>query len=637
MAGGWQLEYGMSGASRTGNGEIQLTVESPTLRGRHGFAVGLLGALALTAFAAGPADARHAARHAEHSDSGKHTEHTASAGPPYAAIVVDANTGAVLHAANPDEPRHPASLTKIMTLYLLFERLDAGKLRLDTPLAVSEHASDQAPTKLGLKPDQTIAVEDAIRGLVTKSANDAAVVIAEAIGGDEHDFAEMMTHKAHALGMSRTVYRNASGLPNDEQITTARDQALLGRLIQERFPRYYTYFATPSFTYHGMSMRNHNQLLGRVEGVDGIKTGYTQASGYNLVASVRRNNRHIVSVVLGGASAGARDARMRSLIEQYIVVASTQKNATAIAEAASAKDTRTADARPSETHQAAEPIEPQAAESRATEPRAAEPGAGKARPGVRPNPAAVYAVASYTKPIPWPQTAASAAGASAASPQPADATAAVPAQPARPANPGVEPIKPIAVKTVKVKLPQTQIAALAPQTAPPPVEEAPAPPAPQPAAPLQRPAAAAVMPLPDLTPFESRRDVVRDPVREIATPPVPPAPPIRTATAPTAPPVSAPVTSAPVHNAPPRTAAAHLGWIIQVGAYEAEQEAKQKLSTVQAKAASLLGRADPYTEPVVKGDTTLYRARFAGLQKEEAEAICRQLKRNDIDCMTVKN
>src|ERR1700678_2691273 len=346
----------MFGESRTGNGEIPLIVESPTLRARHGLAVGLLGALALTAFAAGPADARHAARHAEHSDSGKHAEHTASAGPPYAAIVVDANTGAVLHAANPDEPRHPASLTKIMTLYLLFERLDAGKLRLDTPLAVSEHASDQAPTKLGLKPDQTIVVEDAIRGLVTKSANDAAVVIAEAIGGDEHDFAEMMTHKAHALGMSRTVYRNASGLPNDEQITTARDQALLGRLIQERFPRYYTYFATPSFTYLGMSMRNHNQLLGRVEGVDGIKTGYTQASGYNLVASVRRNNRHIVSVVLGGASAGARDARMRSLIEQYIVVASTQKNATAIAEAASAKDTRTADARPSEAHQA-EPVE----------------------------------------------------------------------------------------------------------------------------------------------------------------------------------------------------------------------------------------------------------------------------------------
>src|SRR6202043_2611632 len=143
----------------------------------------------------------------------------------------------------------------------------------------------------------------------------------------------LMTSKARALGMSRTIYRNASGLPNDEQVTTARDQATLGRAIQERFPRYYRYFATPSYTYHGQTMRNHNHLLGHVEGLDGIKTGYTQASGFNLVASVHRNNRHIVSVVLGGASAGTRDARMRSLIEEYILVAAPQKSITAIADA----------------------------------------------------------------------------------------------------------------------------------------------------------------------------------------------------------------------------------------------------------------------------------------------------------------
>ena len=178
---------------------------------------------------------------------------------------------------------------------------------------------------------------------MTKSANDAAVVVAEAIGGNESDFAEMMTKKAHALGMSRTVYRNASGLPNDEQVTTARDQALLGRAIQERFPRQYRYFSTSSFTYHGETMGNHNHLLGRVDGVDGIKTGYTQASGFNLVTSVHRNNRHIVAVVLGGASAGARDARMRTLIETHIASASTQHTSTAIAEAAGAKiETRTA-------------------------------------------------------------------------------------------------------------------------------------------------------------------------------------------------------------------------------------------------------------------------------------------------------
>ena len=166
---------------------------------------------------------------------------------------------------------------------------------------MSDHASQQAPSKLGLRPGQTLSVEDAIRALVTKSANDAAVVVAEAIGGDEETFARMMTRKARALGMARTVYDNASGLPDEDQLTTARDQATLGRAIQDRFPRYYRYFATPSFAYRGRAMRNHNKLLGRVEGVDGIKTGYTRASGFNLVSSVRRGNRHVVAVVIGGA------------------------------------------------------------------------------------------------------------------------------------------------------------------------------------------------------------------------------------------------------------------------------------------------------------------------------------------------
>jgi D-alanyl-D-alanine carboxypeptidase len=238
-----------------------------------------------------------------------------SSGGGESAFVVDGNSGNVLYSAKSDELRHPASLTKIMTLYLLFERMEAGKFKLNSQLPVSQHASVQAPSKLGLRPGQTISVEDAIRAMVTKSANDVAVVVAEAIGGSEGEFANMMTKKAHALGMSRTVYRNASGLPNDGQLTTARDQALLGRAIQERFPRQYHYFSTPSFTYHGETMSNHNHLLGQVEGIDGIKTGYTQASGFNLVTSVHRNKRYIVAVVLGGESAGARDARMRALIE----------------------------------------------------------------------------------------------------------------------------------------------------------------------------------------------------------------------------------------------------------------------------------------------------------------------------------
>jgi len=260
--------------------------------------------------------------------------------PPYAAIVVDDNTDQTIYEVNADEPRHPASLTKIMTLYMLFEQLEAGKLKLDTPLPVSAHAAGMAPVKLGLKAGQTILVEDALKAMVTKSANDAAAVVAEAIGGgDEAEGARLMTAKARALGMSGTTYVNGSGLPAEEQITTARDQALLGLIIHNRFPNYYTYFSTLSFNFHGREMHNHNGLLGNVRGVDGIKTGYTEASGYNLVASVSRDDRHIVAVVLGGTSNGQRDNLMRKLIEEHILRASVQRTAPAITEVANANGT----------------------------------------------------------------------------------------------------------------------------------------------------------------------------------------------------------------------------------------------------------------------------------------------------------
>ena len=303
------------------------------IEARHGLRWGLLSlatAIALTAVSSDPADAR--------TRRGKRTTTTTSSySPGYAAIVVDANTGSILHSSNADAIRHPASLTKIMTLYMLFERLESGKLSLDSPLRVSEHAADQSPTKLGLREGGTITVEDAIKGMVTRSANDAAVVVAENLAGSEDEFARQMTRKARALGMSHTVYRNASGLPDSAQVTTARDQATLGRAIQERFPRYYRYFSTRSFTFRGQRIANHNRLLGRVEGVDGIKTGYIRASGFNLVTSVRRNGRHVVAVVLGGTSAGARDARMRQLLAQHVDSASTRRTAPMIAEAAVAR------------------------------------------------------------------------------------------------------------------------------------------------------------------------------------------------------------------------------------------------------------------------------------------------------------
>src|SRR5262245_4522686 len=306
---------------RAGNGDNHIMVFMPVGASRklRWGCFSLAAAVAILAIATEPADARKRKRHYV-----KQAKAASSYNPPYAAIVIDAKTGTVLHQSAPDGSRHPASLTKIMTLYMLFEQLEAGKIALDTPMPVSEEASSQAPTKLGLKPGSTLLVEDAIKGLVTKSANDAAVVIAEKLGGSEQEFARMMTRKAQAIGMRNTVYRNASGLPNDEQITTARDQALLGIAVQQRFPKYYKYFSISSFVYHGNAMRNHNKLLGKVEGVDGIKTGYTNASGFNLVTSVKRGYRHIVAVVLGGRSGASRDARMRELISEHIADASAK-------------------------------------------------------------------------------------------------------------------------------------------------------------------------------------------------------------------------------------------------------------------------------------------------------------------------
>ncbi len=242
---------------------------------------------------------------------------------PDSAIIVDAKTGKILYSQAPDARRYPASLTKMMTLYLLFDALEAHKASLNTRMTTSAHCAGQAPSRLGLKAGQTIGVRDAILALVTKSANDVACTIGEYLGGSEPAFAEQMTRKAHAIGMSRTTFRNASGLPNSSQVTTARDMATLGRALQEHHPDYFSYFSTPSFVWKGRRIGNHDRLLGRVKGVNGIKTGYTRASGFNLVSSVSRGNRQIVGVVLGGETSRWRDSHMASLIETYIGKAST--------------------------------------------------------------------------------------------------------------------------------------------------------------------------------------------------------------------------------------------------------------------------------------------------------------------------
>lgn len=240
----------------------------------------------------------------------------ASSGPAYADLVMDAKTGRILHATQPDELRHPASLTKMMTLYLAFEALKSGELTLNKSLPISQNAAAQEPSKLGLRAGDTIRVEDALLGLVTKSANDATVVVAEALGGSEEQFAQMMTNKARLLGMKRTIFRNPSGLPNSEQVTTARDMAILGYAIVYHHPQFYPYFSREGFTYAGVRHNNHNHLMSRYRGMDGIKTGFIRASGFNLVASTVRGPTRLIGVVFGGHSAVARDNKMANLLDE---------------------------------------------------------------------------------------------------------------------------------------------------------------------------------------------------------------------------------------------------------------------------------------------------------------------------------
>jgi len=660
-------------------------------RARRGLRYCLLGFAPVAAALASTSDLSHAENYS----------------PPTASIVVDGYSGAVLQTSNPDAPRHPASLTKIMTLYLLFERLEAGKISLDSTLKVSEHASKQAPTKLGLKPGQTIAVEDAINAIVTKSANDAAVAVAENLAGDESRFAQLMTQKARALGMTRTTYTNASGLPDDDQITTARDQALLGHLIQKRFPRYYKYFSTESFVYHGETMRNHNQLLGSIEGVDGIKTGFTRASGFNLVTSVHRDGRYIVAVVMGGRSSLERDAHMRELIGAQFKETALKRAVPAIA-----KSNRRDEAQPALAYVPAasqenppDPIRPLSAGTFQTTPiESASPApTPQAQPNdqvaarwlapAAPDNAAMTAPASAvieknTLPSPngdptvpnqplsvktatfQPAQSASLAPMPVLVPVPASApqpSAQVASRWLPPAPPddasttgspttviekGTSPSsrinptisnQPRSVKTVTIHTGPVQPASVAPTPAPIPD-----------AAAAARPSTQVVASwLPSMPPTDSSHTVVASPEPM----------PIVQSPAQAAPLFSEPAklepkkieaaklagarvelakietvnTSVKSHiAASSRAPHAHDGWLIQIGAFDREDEARQHLSTARLKVRDELAAAHPLTERVQNGDKVLYRARFTGFDKETAEAACQHLKRSDMDCILLK-
>ncbi|WP_022729254.1 D-alanyl-D-alanine carboxypeptidase [Fodinicurvata sediminis] len=240
----------------------------------------------------------------------------AQANPKYASIIMDYQTGKVLHSSSADAQRYPASLTKMMTLYMVFEQLDKGNMTLDQPLTVSPRAAGMPPSKLGLRAGETIRLKDAIGVLVTRSANDVAVVIAESISGTEWDFAQQMTRKAQQLGLRNTTFRNASGLPDRGQITTARDMAYLSKALLDHFPHHYKYFSTQQYSYRGQTINSTNKLLKRYDGVDGIKTGYINASGFNLAASAVRNGRRIIAVVFGGRTSRTRDDHMVTLLNR---------------------------------------------------------------------------------------------------------------------------------------------------------------------------------------------------------------------------------------------------------------------------------------------------------------------------------
>jgi D-alanyl-D-alanine carboxypeptidase len=643
--------------------------------------VGVFGLVTLTS-AFVTSDRAEARRHYAHRYV-HHVHHNSDDdySPQFSSIVVDGNSGAVLTSTSPDGLRHPASLTKVMTLYLLFERLDSGKITLDTEMPVSQHAADQDPTKLDVRPGQTLRVEDAIKGMVTRSANDAAVVVSEFLGGNEDDFARMMTRKARALGMSHTIYRNASGLPNDEQVTTARDQSTLGRAIQDRFPRYYRYFSTTAFNFRGHTITGHNHLLGSVEGVDGIKTGYTRASGFNLITSIHRGNRFLVGVVMGGRSGGSRDAIMRNLLAENLDKGATRRTVAAIAEhSGSDQGAEVAEAAtPQPTAQAQSPVQ---STSASNEP----PSMVAPPPPARMSPTAKLAAAM------------------------AEATAAVP--PAPPAakvidpapltsgviqtqgTPGIgnipgssEPMKPVRVKTVQVKAGTMKLASagpsqpVAPMTSATPQTRAVAPETSN--AIVATAETSKVVEAPPPAPVARSEIAKPEPVRpeparlESARTDLPPQPPgfgtgngvlgVLPASSVAAAPAAAPAPAPAPQPQPPRTVASaapqpqaqpqpqvqpqtiqqngaikpaivHTGWIVQVGALETEGEAQQRIEAAKSNARGLLSKADSFTEPVIaKDNRKLFRARFAGLERDQAEAVCRALRHSDIPCITARN
>ncbi len=503
--------------------------------------------------------------------------------PPFASIVVDVKTGKTLQATNADAPRHPASVTKVMTLYMLFEQLERGRFTLDSELKISAHAARQAPSKLGLQAGETISVEDAIKALVTKSANDIAAAVGENISGSEDRFAEMMTEKARSIGMKGSTFVNASGLPDPEQITTARDLALLGRAIQDRFPKYYHYFGTRVFNYDGNAYRNHNRLLGRVEGVDGIKTGYTRASGFNLLTSAKSEGRQIITVVLGGRSGRMRDAQVASLVGQHLPRAYAGARQTPKVVDVAALDDED-DVKPARREKvvisSGQPVAAAAIPAPVARPRAAVVSEAKVAPSPRVGQPMALIATNTTPTRPGSAPLALAATTTPASPAMRWNVGAQPSQKGegRPVPPGFVRYTNSAIETVEAEEGQ---------------------------------------PMPQIIPAMMTNTIDNAKVEAAKG--------------------QARVSQQKVVATPASEAAnARTGWVIQLGATDDESKARSLLSKAKTASPKVLADADAFTEKVQKGDATLYRARFSGFESGEAEAACKTLKRSGFDCFAAK-
>ena len=488
-------------------------------------------------------------------------------------------------ASNENGLRHPASITKVMTLYLLFEQLDKGALTLQSQIPISEHAAAQEPSKLGISAGDSLSVEEAIKAIVTRSANDVAVAIAEEIGGDESNFAQMMTRKAHALGMSRTIYRNASGLPNDEQITTARDLTVLARATEERFPKYFHYFSTHEFDYAGEIIGNHNHLLGRVDGVDGIKTGYTRASGFNLLTSVHRDGRSLVAVVMGGRTSrrprsydGAADRRpYRGGLDRRPHRDDDRRQRAAGGNAAPCVAPPVAQGARSAL--SSRPMRPRPARRPAPEQKGEGDNASDDDEDSAPR-----------API-LPQIVARPRSRRSQRPARRASSAPSPTTPARIERP--TPVDPQELGWVKGPAAAPAIARATPIV-------------------KEQPAAKSV-----------RRGNAAYPHRVAGKEARAEEPPVRRI------PRVARVEDAQVD--------AKTGWVVQIGASDDAGKANDLLIRARAQNRSSLAAAKPVTEKVKKGEGFLYRARFAGLDAASAEQACRSLKRSGFSCFATRD